>query len=1321
MYQWLIAWQGCITALRDRERSESNPVIAVGVEADGAGNLDDVVLYRAAAPHSYAQVKYAVDATSPVNEKYLLARSESGGPSILAKISKAWRTLAADGEVELALVTSRAIDPSDALLSCCDSRTLFLLPKAGQKTARSALGKARARWAAAAELSEEELLELLGVLKFDTGVTPPRLREAVAAQMSALGLPDDNLALEAGGNWVARQVRDGRKRLELAVIDQGVSELWPHEFPVRARGARMRAGTAQPGMDNNDEALQGRLRQLPPACEAQIMAAWQSQPDSTWQLVTDLTAVQARPADVVAGWARHLPPWLDSAAWQIQLAAGELAGAYGAPRLAADLFVRAAEHGAFRRDFCLARAAFIYHELDDTAAACQVLEKLGPPPSPDPYARAAVALLAGDVQAAAEELDRWVPEPADQMVHALARVSVALLLSGQSFTRECLNEMLQIATDVLAAQQSSTFSILRARFLIIRARRGESPNWDNDLREALNLLLKARDDRRVFRGDSTEAVIHACHAAQLMADPHMVITLGTVSDNGATALEASSPIVHEYVAIAALEIGDLSRAREHLATITSESARARLAPLLAEAEHRDPEPLWRRAIEMAEDDEQLARALFGLARCGVLDLPRLEELTVRYPNEVVELRAVAELASGNTGWAIAQLRSRRRSSITAAMNLAQGYGALGRMDDQVQTLTDAADHFGDASLRFSAATVLTRAGRNAEAERVLDRLLSDTPPEWSGRAEALRLAAHVAYDDHRLDRVCDLLGMVLRLEPDDTRTRWTLIRILINRGDLTAAWRHLSKAPHPLDPTSVADARAWIQLHVRRASAKETVTGCVRLLRRFIDDEEFSLFIITNLLALSSRDDPLSEVLNAEVQDATERFFERWPAQRAQRLHSFDPHRIIDDISDLIRPDPQDQLTRKRLVRGLLTGQLPLSLLAASAHRTYAEVLIDRDDIVIAARHPGPVDLMACAETVRRHADKDAVQDTAAALVLQTLPPQLREDVLGVFARVMTTDAVMLDALGASDKLALRKVGTAVWDDRHDRVQVIAVSPAEISRQVSQASALLSAIESLTRIPQPATEAFDRLDAPAIRAWASVADLAQQRQVALWSDDSVLRAHARQVGIATTSTTAILDYLLGAGRITAEAHEQAIRALIKAHIGDMPLNEPRLLELAEDEGWRPTHVALALSRPAAWADALRAVNLFGRLTIQIRSHCPETLPRWLYYAVRGAAISANTPEAATDITALLLTVAIQVGRTPAHAALPLMTAARDGLAYGADPDSPASPDPLPRCACLLRDDFAQELSIAEATRLALSLFAGLADPDRYAVLEALFS
>lgn len=145
-----------------------NPVVAVGVEVDDAGNLDDVVLYRQAPPQPYMQVNYAADSSTPVKEDYLLKPSDRGGPSILRKMAQAGQQLTKDGApVDLALPSNRSPDSEDPLVSLRDARTQLLVPKAAQQGPKSKKGQARTRWAEGAGLSEEMLLDLLRVLRFD--------------------------------------------------------------------------------------------------------------------------------------------------------------------------------------------------------------------------------------------------------------------------------------------------------------------------------------------------------------------------------------------------------------------------------------------------------------------------------------------------------------------------------------------------------------------------------------------------------------------------------------------------------------------------------------------------------------------------------------------------------------------------------------------------------------------------------------------------------------------------------------------------------------------------------------------------------------------------------------------------------------------------------------------------------------------------------------------------------------------------------------------------------------------------------------------------
>jgi SMODS-associated and fused to various effectors sensor domain len=233
-YQWLVAWLACVGVLYDARTGAANPFVRVGVEVDDVGNLDDVVKYRQNPPHTYQQVKYAVDHSTPVSTEYLTRPSPSGGPSILAKIAATWRKLTADGEpAELALVTNRAPDPTDPLISARDARTRRLLPRAGEGGPASARGRFRATWAQTAMLTEDELLELLAVLDFDLARDRGHLEHETSLTMMLAGLRGDAAAVAAGADWVAEQVTAGHRVLDRAMIDNAIKSLTLAAWPAR--------------------------------------------------------------------------------------------------------------------------------------------------------------------------------------------------------------------------------------------------------------------------------------------------------------------------------------------------------------------------------------------------------------------------------------------------------------------------------------------------------------------------------------------------------------------------------------------------------------------------------------------------------------------------------------------------------------------------------------------------------------------------------------------------------------------------------------------------------------------------------------------------------------------------------------------------------------------------------------------------------------------------------------------------------------------------------------------------------------------------------
>ena len=69
--QHLIAWYHVL-----RTQRPDTTITGLAVEADSAGNVDDLTLSRSEGPAEYWQVKASVDATSPLTEAWLFDHPE---------------------------------------------------------------------------------------------------------------------------------------------------------------------------------------------------------------------------------------------------------------------------------------------------------------------------------------------------------------------------------------------------------------------------------------------------------------------------------------------------------------------------------------------------------------------------------------------------------------------------------------------------------------------------------------------------------------------------------------------------------------------------------------------------------------------------------------------------------------------------------------------------------------------------------------------------------------------------------------------------------------------------------------------------------------------------------------------------------------------------------------------------------------------------------------------------------------------------------------------------------------------------------------------
>lgn len=213
-YQHLVTLNDVLRAIR------GNGIRAVTVEADDAGNVDDIVLHDDNGPCHFTQVKHAVDAQTPVSAEYLLKPTRKGQRSLLQRFYDSWVQLRGSATPKMVLVTDRGIDPNDDVFKKLDRRHSRLVPDFGDKS----LDEPRATWSTHLGVDEGELLEFLGCLYFKTGREMGDERELVQVQLASLGLANDQRAIDSAMAFVREWVQERDRTMTVDEMAQALTD-----------------------------------------------------------------------------------------------------------------------------------------------------------------------------------------------------------------------------------------------------------------------------------------------------------------------------------------------------------------------------------------------------------------------------------------------------------------------------------------------------------------------------------------------------------------------------------------------------------------------------------------------------------------------------------------------------------------------------------------------------------------------------------------------------------------------------------------------------------------------------------------------------------------------------------------------------------------------------------------------------------------------------------------------------------------------------------------------------------------------------------------
>lgn len=239
-YQHLFAWYHALRALNPAE-----DVTGIAVEAEKAGNVDDVVVRHASGRHEHYQVKYSVSASNPIDQAWWTTGATKAGKSPLQRFWASWQLLLRAGpEPHMGLYTNRSLDVRDPVLALRDGSEGRLGPRLRTATPGSKAGRGRSMWAKHVGASEADLLAMLDRLDLRTDQGPSSaLLTSTSDRMAAVGLQSHDLAVEHGIAASRSWVTGGSREIDRAMIEAAITHWNLH-------GGQRRATLVVQGIDH---------------------------------------------------------------------------------------------------------------------------------------------------------------------------------------------------------------------------------------------------------------------------------------------------------------------------------------------------------------------------------------------------------------------------------------------------------------------------------------------------------------------------------------------------------------------------------------------------------------------------------------------------------------------------------------------------------------------------------------------------------------------------------------------------------------------------------------------------------------------------------------------------------------------------------------------------------------------------------------------------------------------------------------------------------------------------------------------------------------
>jgi len=302
-YQHAIGWLWACKMLED-----SASISSVSIEDTDGGAFDDVVVRRAIEPDLYIQAKSSNYGNKIVDRKWLTTSPTAAGKSPLQHFYRTYTDLAAcNVRFSLELWTNRVFDHTNPLLALRDQKHDKIdLSQILAASPRTRIGAERDFWAAHLDITVEEVIGFLAVVRWNYTGSELEIRERAKLFMKLASLHHDEAAVDLGVTIIRGWVSDGLGPQTAADVVRQATDLGL----VAARPRR----TSAPEPANDRESLTAvATRGLPPGCRMSIESLREVSPEDANRVVDQLTQPFACIPGVLMHLASNPPEWLRNA------------------------------------------------------------------------------------------------------------------------------------------------------------------------------------------------------------------------------------------------------------------------------------------------------------------------------------------------------------------------------------------------------------------------------------------------------------------------------------------------------------------------------------------------------------------------------------------------------------------------------------------------------------------------------------------------------------------------------------------------------------------------------------------------------------------------------------------------------------------------------------------------------------------------------------------------------------------------------------------------------------------------------------------------